>query len=90
MSVVAEWSDVEANFAQHYHLSLTEMFSMSWRRFKVLFKGVFNWKEDEELPSGQGVIASTVDWESARENRPPVPGLLEGFQGTQLRVGKEE
>lgn len=79
---------MEAGFAQHYHLSLDDMLSMSWRRFRVLFNGIFNWNDPEEEEAGQGQIASTVDWKGAQRDRESESPLITEFRGTQLDVGQ--
>jgi len=92
--VVAQWSKVEAEFAKEYGLSLEELFSMTWRRFKVLFNGVFTWPEASDAesdPDGPEPLASneiykTVDWSKSEQIG---PNLLEQFRGTHLPVGKE-
>jgi len=80
---------VEAGFAQHYHLSLDDMLSMSWRRFRVLFNGIFNWNEDSDVETiGQGKIANTVDWKGAQKARESDSSLITQFRGTPLDVGQ--
>lgn len=89
MSVIAQWNEVEIGFAQTYGLSLEDLFTMSWRRLRVLFGGIFSWKEDDEESGddrGLGKISSTVDWGS---NEAPSPDLLSTFTGKQLHVGKD-
>jgi len=33
---------------QHYGLTVDDIFSMSWRRFAVLFRGIFSWNEGDD------------------------------------------
>ncbi len=87
--MLVQWPKVEAEFAKEYGLTLEELFALSWRRFRVLFDGVFTWpEEDEEDPESlgpaTGAIAKTVDWSKAKD----APDLLGQFRGTQIEVGK--
>ena len=95
--MIAEWDKVEATFASTYQISSAkEMFGMSWRRFRVLFLTVFNWSDSAEDGSGehkpgQGQIASTVDWGSAKKIEPTeVPDLITQFQGKRIGVGSKD
>lgn len=36
---------------QHYGLDAEDIFSMSWRRFAVLFNGIFSWSGEDEVAS---------------------------------------
>ncbi len=63
---------------------------MSWRRFRVLFNGVFNFNENatETYESGKGLLARTVDWGSA--DHPDLPDdLLTQFPGNKIYTGPE-
>ena len=61
---------------------------MSWRRFRVLFNGIFHWNDPEEETTGQGKIANTVDWKGAQKARESESSLITQFRGTQLDVGQ--
>lgn len=73
--------------ANAYHMSLKEVFGVSWRRFMVLFGGVMHWQDiDEEPKPGSGSIAQSVDW--SRATQIPVSELgKQGFKINQLDVG---
>ncbi len=91
MSVIAQWNETEASFAQNYGLSLEDLFIMPWRRFRVLFGGIFSWKDDDEElgdDRGLGKISSTMDW-GAKKDEASAPDLLSTFTGKQLHVGKD-
>ena len=36
---------------QHYGLDAEDIFAMSWRRFTVLFKGIFSWGDEDDVSS---------------------------------------
>lgn len=88
LSVVRQWGEVEAKFASEYGLSLRDMFDLSWRRFCVLFGGVFSWKED--APDEPQRLADLVDWDSLRGQHKSVSQLTSGSllqQGSYNRLG---
>jgi len=63
---------------------------MSWRRFRILFEGIFTWNDEpisETYEPGAGSLAKTVDWGGAEHKR--VPDILGGIQTTQLFVGRD-
>lgn len=39
--IVAQWALVEGSMAEHYGLSLRDIWTMSWRRFRVLYEHLF-------------------------------------------------
>lgn len=39
--IVAQWPLVEGAMAEHYGLSLRDMWDMSWRRFRTLYEHLF-------------------------------------------------
>lgn len=90
MSVINQWNDIEAKFAAEYGLSMSDMFAMSWRRFQVLFRGVFQWNDqiDDQL-AAPSRIGDFVDWDTARHT--PVSQLakspLDLPGGTVNRLG---
>jgi hypothetical protein len=53
------WKHVEAGFAQYYGLSLHDIWTMSWRRFVVLFDGLYPRPEKDETSNKFDVIE---DW----------------------------
>lgn len=57
MGALSQWSEIEAGMQTHYGLSIEDIWSMSWRRFCVLFAAIFNWTDEdndnEELPTGK-------------------------------------
>lgn len=85
-TVIRQWSQVESEMAKSYGVSLKDLFTMSWRRFTVLFEGAFNWTEVEEEKTGVGSIASTVDWDSAEQK--PVKDLFSQFTTDVLPTNK--
>lgn len=38
--------------AEHYGLTAQDIFEMSWRRFVVLFEGIFVWASADEVAEG--------------------------------------
>ncbi len=66
-----------------YGVSLKDLLTMSWRRFRVLFEGAFNWSDAEEKV---GSIASTVDWDSGVQK--PVKDLFSQFTTEVLPTNK--
>lgn len=94
--MIAQWNEVEALFASTYQISSAgEIFDMPWRRFRVLFKGVFSWAgdgdDDGDDGPGQGKLSASVDWSSAKEiTADSVPSLIEQFQGKRVYTGKDQ
>ncbi len=87
--MIFQWRKVESEFAKEYGLTLEEVFTLSWRRFRVLFISAFTWPEpDEEDPESlgpaTGAISKTVDWSKAKD----APDMLAPFRGAQIEVGK--
>lgn len=39
--VVAHWALVEGSMSEHYGLSLHDILTMSWRRFRILYQHLF-------------------------------------------------
>lgn len=60
---------------QHYGLSAADILAMSWRRFVVLFLGIFSWNED--APPDSGVQQS--HWDKVKS------GVKEGGTGSISR-----
>jgi hypothetical protein len=39
--VVAQWALIEGSMAEHYGLTAHDIFTMSWRRFRILYRHLF-------------------------------------------------
>lgn len=39
--VVAQWALIEGSMAEHYGLSSRDILTMSWRRFRILYRHLF-------------------------------------------------
>ncbi len=92
--MLLQWAKVESEFAKEYGLTLDEVFALSWRRFRVLFNGVFTRSEDPDAPDpdapeplAPNTLYDTVDWDSPKEI--VGPNIMEQFKGSQIHVGKE-
>lgn len=55
MGALSQWAEIEAGMQTHYGLSATDIWTMSWRRFVVLFSAIFSWNDPDE-----GDVPTTV------------------------------
>lgn len=83
--MLRQWNEVEAKFASDYSLTTADLFAMTWRRFRVLFGGAFEWKEKEEYEEPPR-ISSMVDWDSAKHTPVKDFGSL-GIPVSRIPVG---
>lgn len=47
-SAIPQWSNVESSMTFHYNLTTQDIWTMSWRRFVVLFDAIWPRKDDGE------------------------------------------
>ena len=74
-AAIVSWKNVEAGFAYNYGLTLHDMWTMSWRRFVVLFDGLYPRPEKDETSDKFDVIE---DWNTLA-GRPKPDQVLESI-----------
>lgn len=80
--MLLQWNQVEAEFAKEYGMDVWDIRTSSWRRFRVLFEGVFHWTEKEDAPR----VADSVDWGAVEHKT--VSDLMQGIPVMRHPVGK--
>jgi hypothetical protein len=72
-SAITQWANVESSMAFHYNMTLDDIWTMSWRRFVILFDALWPRKdEDSEELRDDGTKKFNVidDWNKAVGSQP--------------------
>ncbi len=64
-SAIPQWSNVESSMAFHYSLTLDEIWTMSWRRFVILFDALWPRKDEEDEETSSSKFNVIDDWNKA-------------------------
>ena len=62
-AVIASWKNVESSFAYHYGLTLHDIWTMSWRRFVVLFDALYPRKAVDDVADSDDKFDVIKDWD---------------------------